>query len=181
MVRRNFAVAVACVAALNLSGCIFVADHDHDSDGYYSSSLGDEPARHDSINDTLDALHDAASKAQEDRYFRLFSDNAIFLGTDATERWTKEQFRAYAHERFSQGKGWTYTVARRNIFLSHDRRTAWFDEELNNEKYGPCRGTGVLVREDGHWKIAQYNLTIPVPNDLAETVVKMIREQRPKS
>jgi hypothetical protein len=39
------------------------------------------------------------------------------------------------------------------------------------------RSTGVLIREDGAWKIAQYHLTIPIPNDLANRVVKMIRER----
>ena len=31
---------------------------------------------------------------------------------------------------------------------------------LWNEKYGECRGTGVLVRPSAGWKIAQDNLTI---------------------
>lgn len=35
-----------------------------------------------------------------------------------------------------------------------------------NEKYGECRGSGVLLREGGEWRIAQYNLTVPIPNDL---------------
>jgi hypothetical protein len=30
---------------------------------------------------------------------------------------------------------------------------------------------------DGTWKIAQYHLTIPVPNALADTLVLMIRER----
>jgi hypothetical protein len=41
---------------------------------------------------------------------------------------------------------------------------------------GDC-GTGVLVRdEDGEWKIAQYALTFPMPNDLAEELTARIRE-----
>lgn len=136
------------------------------------------------INFTLDQLHDAASKADGDRYFDLFAPEAVFLGTDATERWTKAQFAAYARPYFSQGKGWTYLPHDRHIAVSADGTTAWFDEQLRNEKYGQCRGSGVLVRTsdqsapDGGWKIAQYNLTVPIPNDLMPKVAEMIREQK---
>ena len=44
-----------------------------------------------------------------------------------------------------------------------DGRTAYFDELLDNEDLGEMRGSGVLVREDGAWKVAQYNLSIPIP------------------
>lgn len=124
----------------------------------------------------LDALHDAAAKADEDRYFSLFAKDGIFLGTDDTERWTVDQFRAYAHPFFSQGKGWTYTVAERFIDFSEDGRTAWFDERLDNAKWGRCRGSGVLVKRGNEWKIAQYNLLVPIPNDLLPEVAGRIKE-----
>ena len=38
------------------------------------------------------------------------------------------------------------------------------------------RGSGVLVLREGEWKVAQYNLTIPIPNPLAGDVVRQIRE-----
>lgn len=127
---------------------------------------------------TLDALHAAADRADGERYFALFTDDAIFLGTDATERWTVTEFRAYAAPHFAAGQGWTYEVVDRHMFLDPVGATAWFDERLANEKYGECRGTGVLRLVGGRWRIAQYNLTIPVPNDLASELVEMIRRGR---
>jgi ketosteroid isomerase-like protein len=128
------------------------------------------------VDQVLDSLHDAAARADETRYFALFAPDAVFLGTDATERWSLEQFRAYAHPIFSQGRGWTYIVQQRYTSFGPGGRTAWFDESLTNAKLGLCRGSGALVKgDDGEWRIVQYNLTIPVPNDLAEEVVKMIR------
>ncbi|MCC6676088.1 MAG: nuclear transport factor 2 family protein [Phycisphaerales bacterium] len=156
-----------------LPGCIIVSDNDIQESG--SSSLATSPETRVAIEQTLDELHEAASLAQEDRYFKLFTENAIFLGTDATERWSKSQFRAYAHPIFSQGKGWTYTKKSRAVYMARDHRTAWFDETLDNAKLGECRGTGVLIKESGRWRIAQYNLTIPVPNAIAEDVVRQIR------
>ena len=64
------------------------------------------------------------------------------------------------------------------MFLDASGDTAWFDERLENEHYGECRGTGVLRKADGRWRIAQYNLSIPVPNDLASELVERIREER---
>jgi hypothetical protein len=114
---------------------------------------------------TLDDFHDAAAKADEPRYFAHFARGGIFLGTDATERWDVAAFRAFAHPHFARGHGWTYRATRRSVTLSRDGAVAWFDEDLLGEKIGPCRGSGVLVREDGSWKLAQYNLALTVPNE----------------
>jgi len=127
------------------------------------------------VSEVLDDFHDAAAQADGVRYFNHFAGEAVFLGTDATERWTFEEFKAYAQRRFEQGSGWTYKVESRHIFFSSDKSTAWFDEMLTNESLGECRGSGVLVMVDGVWKIAQYHLTIPIPNQLARQVVEMIR------
>ncbi len=125
----------------------------------------------------LDDLHEAASEADGERYFNLYAENAIFLGTDLTERWTIEAFKAYAQARFDQGAGWTYTPQSRHIYFSPDKKTAWFDEILHNERFGQCRGTGVLVKVGEAWKIAQYHLTVPIPNALLYKVVDLIREE----
>lgn len=124
----------------------------------------------------LERLHRAASEADEEVYFSLFAADAVFLGTDASERWTVDQFRAYAHPHFARGSGWTYTLrgGRRHVYVSADGNLAWFDEALDNEKYGECRGTGVLRRVDGTWRIVQYNLTLPIPNEIAGEVVARI-------
>ena len=128
-----------------------------------------------SINKVLDDLHLFASQAKGKEYFKLFDDDAIFFGTDANERWTKLKLDEYAMERFKNGSGWTYNSISRNIYLDNDKNTAWFDEELNNEKYGVFRGTGVLVKSNNIWKIKQYNLLLPIPNDLLIEYSKEIK------
>lgn len=128
------------------------------------------------IATVLDAFHAAAARADEEAYFALLAPNAVFLGTDATERWDKAAFRAFAHPYFAAGKGWTFTPRNRHVDLSRDGRVAWFDELLDSATYGECRGTGVLEKVDGGWKIVQYHLTIPMPNDLAKELVARIRE-----
>ncbi len=127
----------------------------------------DLPEPEAAVDQVLSSLHQAASDADGELYFSLFADDAVFMGTDATERWSVDEFKAFAEPYFSQGRGWTYEMKDRNIFVSSDGLTAWFDEMLWNDTYGTCRGTGVLVLTDGVWRIVQYNLTIPIPNDLA--------------
>jgi hypothetical protein len=77
---------------------------------------------------------------------------------------------------FSQGKGWTYTPVSRDVFYAKDKQVAWFMEILDNASYGITRGTGVLERIDGEWKVAQYHLTIPIPNALAKSVAAQIEK-----
>ena len=121
--------------------------------------------------------YDAASRADGEDYFGQFSHDAVFLGTDPAERWALSQFRDYAMPYFDRGVGWTYLPrpGGRHVRLSPDGGVAWFDEVLDNEKYGECRGTGVLRRDDGEWKIVQYGLSLPIPNDLTGDVVALIR------
>ncbi|HEU5163223.1 MAG TPA: nuclear transport factor 2 family protein [Thermoanaerobaculia bacterium] len=130
------------------------------------------------VASVLDGFHDAASRADAAAYFGALAPDAIFIGTDPAERWTLADFRAFADPYFSQGRGWTYRPRDRHIALDASGDTAWFDEMLDNDSYGVTRGTGVLVRVGESWKIAQYHLTIPVPNELSKDVVRMIRERR---
>ncbi len=128
------------------------------------------------INQTIDAFHQAAADAEFDAYFDLLTPDARFLGTDATERWTKAEFRAYCIERgaFNEAPAWVYTPSARSVTFAPDRELAWFDENLTHDRYGTLRGSGVVVRNAGAWKIAQYNLTFLVPNEATPAVVEAI-------
>ena len=120
------------------------------------------------VNDLLDGLHNDAHKGNFDSYFDRYSSDAVFLGTDKTERWTIEKFKNYAKPAFADGHGWTYKVIERN--WEGDGDIQWFDEILFNEKLGHCRGTGVVELINGEWKIAHYALTMLIPNSIAAEV-----------
>ena len=124
----------------------------------------------------LDDFHDAAAKGDGKRYFGHFSPEGVFMGTDATERWTVAQFRKYAGPYFDRPSAWIYVPVRRNVMIAPKGSCAWFDEEVWNAKYGECRGTGVLRKVKGVWKVTHYNLTVPIPNALLQDVVEMIRK-----
>ena len=120
------------------------------------------------IDALLDGLHEDAHKGNFEAYFDRYSSDAVFLGTDKTERWTIQEFKHYAKPAFADGHGWTYKVIERNWEGNGDTR--WFDEILYNEKLGHCRGTGVVKLVNNEWKIAHYALTMLVPNSIAVDV-----------
>jgi hypothetical protein len=130
------------------------------------------PARRDPAH-TLDDFHDAAAKADFVRYFAHWTAKSVFLGTDATERWVGEAFKTFAKPHFDKGTGWTYKPRDRKVTQVNDS-IAFFDELLDHDKLGTCRGSGMLRLEDGNWKILQYNLSIPIPNDKAADVAALI-------
>jgi hypothetical protein len=131
------------------------------------------------ITATLDGFHAAAGRADSAAYFGYMTKDVIFLGTDGSERWQGTQFRELVESRFEAGRGWSYQPLARNIAIGPDAQTAWFDETLSNAALGNCRGSGVLVLEQGHWKIAQYNLSVPIPNAMMDEVAAMMAQFEP--
>jgi phosphohistidine phosphatase SixA/ketosteroid isomerase-like protein len=128
----------------------------------------------DEIGNVLDDFHRAAAEADEARYFGHFTPDGVFLGTDPTERWTVDAFRRWARPYFARESAWTFVPRDRHVTVAPDGTCAWFDEVAESRHYGACRGTGVLRKIDGRWKIAQYNLTLPIPNERMAEVVRLL-------
>ncbi len=124
------------------------------------------------INSILDNWHKAAAEANYEKYFGSMSEESIFIGTDATENWNKKQFQEFAKPYFDKGKAWNFKAIERNIYFSENRKIVWFDELLNTQMK-ICRGSGVLVQDNGQWKIKHYVLSMTVPNDNVDEVVKV--------
>lgn len=120
----------------------------------------------------LDNWHLAAAQANFEGYFAHMANQSIFIGTDATENWTLTEFKEFSKPYFDRGKAWSFTAVQRNIYLSSDGNTAWFDELLNTQMK-LCRGSGVVKKVDGEWKIAHYVLSIAIPNANVDEVVKL--------
>ena len=140
-------------------------------------ALAAAPTPEEDVAAAIDALHAAASRADGAAYFALFTPDARIIGTDASERWSLAEFRAYAEPYFARGRGWTYTPVERTVTLAPVQClcVAWFDEVLDSESYGVTRGSGVLRKTRDGWKIEQYVLSFAVPNARADAVVEAIR------
>ncbi|WGD35658.1 nuclear transport factor 2 family protein [Olleya sp. YS] len=124
------------------------------------------------INTSLDDWHKAASNADFKAYFNLMTKDGVFLGTDATENWQLEDFKSFSKPYFDKGKAWSFTALERNIYVYHDQKIAWFDELLDTQME-ICRGSGVIKKVDGDWKVKHYVLSIAIPNDNVKEVVSL--------
>lgn len=124
------------------------------------------------INTILDNWHKAAAEGNFNNYFGAMSDESIFIGTDATENWNKKQFQDFAKPYFDKGAAWNFKPLNRNIYFDASGKVAWFNELLDTWMK-ICQGSGVMVKENGVWKIKQYVLSATVPNDNINEVVKI--------
>ena len=128
-----------------------------------------------SIYKTIDAWHEAAANADFDSYFNLMTEDAVFIGTDATENWQLEEFKEFSKPYFDKGKAWSFTSLERNIYLNSNKNLAWFDEILDTQM-GLCRGSGVVVLTENGWKIKHYVLSITIPNPKVKNVVNIKKD-----
>ncbi|UII24636.1 nuclear transport factor 2 family protein [Fulvivirga maritima] len=126
------------------------------------------------INQFLDQWHQAAADADLDSYFASLSDQAIYIGTDASERWNKEEFYGFSKPYFDKGEAWDFKPYDRDIHFNSEGNIIWFSELLDTWM-GPCRGSGVLSKnKKGEWKIEQYHLSVTLPNELIDSFLKLI-------
>lgn len=124
------------------------------------------------VNQLLDQWHKDAATANFNAYFAAMDESSVFIGTDATENWDKQAFQAFAKPYFDRGKAWNFTALERHIYFSADGTMAWFDELLNTQMK-ICRGSGVLILTPQGWKIKHYVLSMTIPNDTTDAVIKI--------
>ncbi len=164
---HRLAVALFAVLSLLCSAC---------------SSLQNKPASVDTaagkkqVGALLDSFNLAAARADYKTYFDFYTEDGVFTGTDATERWDKKAFMAWAKPIFDRGRAWSFSSMERHIYFDSTGRVAWFDELLNTQMK-ICRGSGVLVKQGNDWKIKQYILSAMVPNDKLDSVIPMKAQQ----
>ena len=127
------------------------------------------------VNDFIDQWHQDAANVDREAYFDKIDDDGIFIGTDATEIWTKQEFYDWAEPQFTgDGTAWDFKAINRNIYFGEKSKYAWFDELLSFPG-GELRGSGVLVKRKDGWKILHYVLSLPVPNDKFRDVMKAMQ------
>ncbi|MFT5892203.1 MAG: ketosteroid isomerase-like protein [Dokdonia sp.] len=140
-----------------------------------TTGIAQNPSEKETIDTMLVSWHKAAADADFDAYFGMMTNDAVFIGTDATENWQSSEFRSFSKPYFDKGKAWTFTTLERNIYLDTNEDTAWFDEHLKTQM-GICRGSGIVKKEDGVWKVKHYVLSIAIPNEHVTKVTEMKKE-----
>jgi len=126
--------------------------------------LKETPNAQKDINQLLDAWHAAAATADEDIFFGSMTADGIYIGTDATERWLRDELKEWSKEYFEGDSAWDFTPLNREVYLDADGEIAWFEESLDTWM-GECRASGVLTQTKEGWKIKHYHLSVTIPND----------------
>ena len=116
----------------------------------------------------LDEWHDDAAHARL-RYFDKIAPDGVYIGTDKSERWVRDDFKTWAKPFFDRGHAWEFHAFKRNIAFTPDKSVIWFDEQLNTQM-GICQASGVIRNGKDGLKILHYQLSLTVPNDLVEHV-----------
>lgn len=128
------------------------------------------------INKFIDQWHLDAANVDREAYFDKIDKKGIFIGTDATEIWTWQEFYDWAEPQFTgDGTAWNFKAIDRNIYFGEKSKYVWFDELLSFGKDGVLRGSGVLIKRKQGWKIMHYVLSLPVPNEKFGEVMKALR------
>jgi len=131
------------------------------------------------INHLIDEWHLAAAQANVDRFFGFMNEESIYIGTDASERWTKKEFVAFAKPYFDKGKAWDFKPYDRDLHVTNDGKIAWFSELLTTWM-GVCRGSGVLKKTTSGWKLEQYHLSVTVPNEIIRDFISLVENSSKK-
>jgi hypothetical protein len=130
----------------------------------------------DSADSLLTDWHKAAAEANYENYFGAMDSISIFIGTDASENWSKEAFSEFSKPYFDKGKAWSFSAVDRNIYTNNDGSFLWFDELLDTWM-GLCRGSGVIENSNGSLKIKHYVLSVTIPNDNIQEVINIKKEK----
>ncbi len=128
------------------------------------------------LDKLVDQWHLSATNANFKTYFEVLDTSFVFLGTAPGERWSKSEFAEFSKPYFDAGKAWDFKAKNRNWSYSVNKKTAWFDEDLDTWMRG-CRGSGILVKEKGEWKLVYYNLTVLVENEKMKEFIQLRDKQ----
>ena len=131
------------------------------------------------VNAFIDEWHDDAANARL-AYFDKMAKDGVYIGTDRTELWVRDDFKAWAKKYFERKSAWSFKATRRNVYASPDMSVIWFDELLDTPNMGPCMASGVLRKTAKGFEIVHYQLSMAVPNEVAGQVTRLIGEHSKK-
>jgi hypothetical protein len=151
---------LACCLLVSFSSAAFAAD---------------DAALTRQVNAFVDAWHDDAANARL-AYFDKIAKDGVYIGTDKTELWRRDEFRQWAKPHFERKSAWSFKATRRNVYFSPDKSIIWFDELLDTPNMGPCMASGVIRKTANGFEIVHYQLSMAVPNEVAGKVTRLIGE-----
>ena len=132
------------------------------------------------IAGVLDAWHGAAAAADEEKYFSYFTPDAVFLGSDASERWTRDEFRKWAATVLRPGQGLELQGGVAVDLLLAGPRRGMVRRGARHAEHGPVPGIGCSRPRGRLMADHPVQPLRPIPNDLVDEFTKRIGEEAKK-
>jgi hypothetical protein len=159
--------------SLLLACCMFFAGLAH--------AASADPALVKQVDAFVDGWHDDAAHARM-AYFDKMAADGVYIGTDRSELWQRDAFREWARKYFEGRKSaWSFRATRRNVYASADGKLIWFDELLDTPNMGHCMASGVIRRTAKGFEIVHYQLSMAVPNEIADQVTGLVKQAEAKA
>jgi len=128
------------------------------------------------IDSLINEWHHAAAIADEKAFFGFMTEGAVYIGTDTSERWQRDELAKWSEKYFQRPSAWDFKPISRNITFGPAKNIAWFDELLDTWM-GVCRSTGIVEWVDDQWKLVHYQLSLTLPNDQLNDFRKLIGKE----
>jgi len=154
-----------------LSACLLFLSLTFVQSGIVRAAANAELTRQ--VNAFVDEWHDDAANARM-AYFDKMAKDGVYIGTDRSELWKRDAFKAWAKKYFDRKSAWSFKATRRNVYASADGAIIWFDELLDTPNMGPCMASGVIRKTGKGFEIVHYQLSMAVPNEVNGQVKKLI-------
>ena len=74
------------------------------------------------LNQILDQWHRDAATFNHTAYIDAMTDNGVFIGTDATENWTRAEFSTWSKPYFDQKRTWNFNPFNRHLYFESATR-----------------------------------------------------------
>jgi len=132
------------------------------------------------VNAFVDEWHDDAANTRM-AYFDKIARDGVYIGTDRTELWTRDEFKAWSKKYFDAKSAWTFKATRRNVYASADKSLIWFDELLDTKNMGHAMASGVIRKTRNGFEIVHYQLSVAVPNEVVDQVTGIIADHEKKA
>jgi hypothetical protein len=146
----------------------------------FAASLGAsaqqaDPALTGAVGKFMDGWYDDAAHSRQAHFDKLAAD-AVVVGTDEHERWSKGEFKAAVKKRFESKSAFNFKPLQRHVYASKDGSLVWLDEVIDTREFGLCKSSAVLRKTSTGFEIVHYELAYVVPNKVAGQVEKLVKD-----
>ena len=122
------------------------------------------------VEATVASIYDALQRGDMDAFAEHLHDDVTMIGTDPNEWWfgKDDAVRGYGEQARALGGGITIEPGEIQALAAGD--VGWYEGRLAFVIKGErvhARDTGVLVREDGVWRLIQNHFSLGVANEWA--------------